>query len=102
MGFSEGEDKVVGTVPIVVDSNISQILNINYEVFNPYYRPIGNPTPFITNDFIMEISYKDFRSDEKKFINDIDGLLKVELNFTKSNKQNIKRITETNELIPLI
>tara|TARA_R110002020_G_C16297405_1_gene772899 strand:+ start:169 stop:2199 length:2031 start_codon:yes stop_codon:yes gene_type:complete len=102
LGFSEGEDKVVGTVPIVVDSNISQILNINYEVFNPYYRPIGNPNSFITNDFIIEISYKDFRSDEKKFINDIDGLLKVELNFTKSNKQNIKRITETNELIPLI
>ncbi len=102
LGFSEGEDKLVGTIPVNVDSNNSQILNINYEVFNPYYRPLGNPNAFMTNDFIIEISFKDFRTDQKKFINDIDGLLKVELNFNKSNRQNVKRITETNNLIPII
>ena len=57
---------------------------------------------FITNDFIVEISFKDFRTDQKRFINDIDGLLKVELNFNKSNRQNVNRITETNNLIPII
>ena len=102
LGFSEGEDKLVGTIPLNVDSNFSQILNINYEAFNPYYRPLGNPNAFMTNDFIIEISFKDFRTDQKKFINDIDGLLKVELNFNKSNRQNVKRITETNNLIPII
>ena len=102
LGFSEGEDKLVGTIPIVVEKSISQILNINYEVFNPYYRPLSNPNTFVSNDFIIEISYKDFRTDQKKFINDIDGLLKVELNFIKNNRQNVKRITETNNLIPLI
>jgi len=102
LGFSEGEDKLVGTIPVVVEKSISQILNINYEVFNPYYRPLSNPNTFVSNDFIIEISYKDFRTDQKKFINDIDGLLKVELNFIKNNRQNVKRITETNNLIPLI
>ena len=57
---------------------------------------------YLTNEFIIEVSYKDHRTNLKKFINQILGTLRLELNFNKSNRQNVKRITETNNLIPLI
>ena len=101
LGSSEGEDKMIGTIPFVVDDpNISQIVKVSYETFNPYYRPLNNPHVFTTNEFIVEISYKDFRTDEKHQINQIDGLVKIELNFIKRNNQNIKRIT--GEVVPII
>ena len=93
---------MVGSVPVLEDISESQILELNYETYNPYYRPFGNPNPFVTNDFVIEISYKDHRTNVKKFINQILGTLRLELNFNKSNRQNVKRITEVNELIPLI
>jgi len=101
-GDGEGEDRMVGSVPVLEDISESQILELNYETYNPYYRPFGNPNPFVTNDFVIEISYKDHRTNVKKFINQILGTLRLELNFTKSNRQNVKRITEINELVPLI
>jgi len=101
-GDGEGEDRMVGSVPVLEDITESQILELNYETYNPYYRPFGNPNPFVTNDFVIEISYKDHRTNVKKFINQILGTLRLELNFTKSNRQNVKRITEINELVPLI
>ena len=101
-GSNEGEDRMVGSVPVVDEINQSQILELNYETFNPYYRPIGNPNAYITNEFIIEVSYKDHRTNLKKFISQILGTLRLELNFTKSSRQNVKRITETNNLIPII
>jgi len=101
-GSNEGEDRMVGSVPVVDEITQSQILELNYETFNPYYRPIGNPNAYITNEFIIEVSYKDHRTNLKKFINQILGTLRLELNFTKSNRQNINRITAVNELVPLI
>ena len=101
-GDGEGEDRMVGSVPVLEDISESQILELNYETYNAYYRPFGNPNPFVTNDFVIEISYKDHRTNVKKFINQILGTLRLELNFTKSNRQNVKKITQINELIPLI
>ena len=101
-GGNEGEDRLVGSVPVLEDITQSQILELNYETYNPYYRPLSNPNPFVTNEFIIEISYKDHRTNLKKFINQILGTVRLELNFNKSNRQNVKRITEINELIPLI
>ena len=101
-GDGEGEDRQVGSVPVLEDISESQILELNYETYNAYYRPFGNPNPFVTNDFVIEISYKDHRTNVKKFINQILGTLRLELNFTKSNRQNVKKITQINELIPLI
>ena len=104
LGSNEGEDKLVGTIPFVVENpDMSQIVQINYETFNPYYRPLNNPNVFTTNEFVVEISYKDFRTDEKHQINQIDGLVKVELNFIKRNAQNVKRITGGgNSIVPII
>ncbi len=101
-GGNEGEDRLVGSVPVLEDITQSQILELNYETYNPYYRPLSNPNPFVTNEFIIEISYKDHRTNLKKFINQLLGTVRLELNFNKSNRQNVKRITEINELVPLI
>tara|TARA_R110002110_G_scaffold193939_6_gene402665 strand:+ start:1558 stop:3588 length:2031 start_codon:yes stop_codon:yes gene_type:complete len=101
-GSNEGEDRMVGSVPVVEEITESQILELNYETFNPYYRPIGNPNAYITNEFIIEVSYKDHRTNLKKFISQILGTLRLELNFNKSNRQNVNRITAVNELVPLI
>ena len=101
-GGNEGEDRLVGSVPVLEDITQSQILELNYETYNPYYRPLSNPNPFVTNEFIIEISYKDHRTNLKKFINQLLGTVRLELNFNKSNRQNVKRITEINQLVPLI
>ena len=103
LGSGQGEDKLVGTIPFVVDNpDISQIVSVNYETFNPYYRPLNNPNVYSTNEFIIEISYKDFRTDEKHQINDIDGLCKVELNFIKKPLQNFKKTLTNNSVVPII
>ena len=103
LGSGQGEDKLVGTIPFVVqDPDISQIVSVNYETFNPYYRPLNNPNVYSTNEFIIEISYKDFRTDEKHQINQIDGLCKVELNIIKKPLQNFKKTLTNNSVVPII
>ena len=103
LGSGQGEDKLVGTIPFVVDNpDISQIVSVNYETFNPFYRPLNNPNVYSTNEFIIEISYKDFRTDEKHQINQIDGLVKVELNFIKKPQQNFKKTLTNNSVVPII
>jgi hypothetical protein len=101
-GSNEGEDRMVGSVPVLSDITESQILELNYETYNPYYRPLSNPNAFNTNEFIIEISYKDSRTNVKKFISQLVGTLRLELNFTKSNRQNINKITQTNNIVPII
>ncbi len=103
LGSGQGEDKLVGTIPFVVNNpDISQIVSVNYETFNPYYRPLNNPNVYSTNEFIIEISYKDFRTDEKHQINQIDGLCKVELNIIKKPLQNFKKTLTNNSVVPII
>jgi len=102
-GFNEGEDKIIGTAPLdLQDEDGTTVASIKYETFNPYYRPMNNPNPLVTNEMIIEISYKDFNTDVKKFINNILGFLKLEINFTKSVNQNFKRITGINDTVPII
>ena len=101
-GSNEGEDRMVGSVPVLSDITKPQILELNYETYNPYYRPLSNPNAFVTNEFIIEISYKDSRTNIKKFISQLVGTLRLELNFTKSNKQNVSRITAVNNIVPII
>jgi len=98
----DGEDRLVGTIPFPQDIPISQVVSIQYETFNPYYRPFNNPEPYITNEFIIEVSYKDFINNTKKTISNITGTLRLELNFNKSNNQNVKRLTARNDLLPII
>ena len=100
---NSGQDKIVGIVPINIDNeNISQDVNISYEVYNPYYRPLQNPEAFTTNQFVMELSFKDFVTNQRSTIDTIIGNLKIELNVNKSVRQNIKKITEQNNLVPTI
>ena len=99
---SSGEDKIVAIVPVIHNGDESQDIKINYESFNPYYRPLSNPEAFNTNQFIIEVSYKDFYTNQRKTIDTIIGTLKMELNITKSVKQNIPKITQQNDLVPVI
>ena len=99
-----GEDRLVGTIPIVIDdSTVASNLEIQYETYNPYYRPINNPDNYSINEFIVEISYKDFNTDQRKIIEDINGILKVELNIKRGADLNVKKIMgRHNGLLPLI
>ena len=102
-GSMEGENRLVGTVPFSSDDlSESKIVKLYYETFNPYYRPMNNPSAYVTNELIMEVSYKDFRTNVKKFVGNIIGTTRMELNFIKGVKQNVKRITGLNELIPIV
>ena len=98
----DGEDRLVGTIPFPQQIPISQVVSIQYETFNPYYRPINNPQAYVTNEFIIEVSYKDFITNIKKTIRSITGTLRLELNFKKSVNQNVKRLTARNDLLPII
>ena len=98
-----GEDRIVGTIPIVVaDTTVASDLEIQYETYNPYYRPLNNPDNYPVNEFIIEISYKDFVSDQRKIINDINGILKLELNIKRGADLNIKKIIGHSGIMPLI
>ena len=99
-----GEDRLVGTIPIVIeDTTVASNLEIQYETYNPYYRPINNPDNYAINEFIVEISYKDFNTDQRKIIEDINGILKVELNIKRGADLNVKKIMGRHDgLMPLI
>ena len=98
-----GEDRIVGTIPIVIeDTTIASDLEIQYETYNPYYRPMNNPDNYPVNEFIVEISYKDFVTDQRKIINDINGILKLELNIKRGADLNVKKIMGVSGVLPLI
>jgi len=98
-----GEDRLVGTIPLVIeDTTVASEVAIQYEVYNAYYRPLNNADNFQVNEFIVEISYKDFNTDVRKIINDINGILKLELNIKRGAPPNIKKIMGQQGIMPII
>ena len=98
-----GEDRLVGTIPLKInDSTTPQDLEIFYESFNPYYRPINNPDNYALNEFIIEISYKDFLTDQRKTIDEILGVLKIELNIRRGADINVNRVMGVSGILPYI
>tara|TARA_R110002153_G_scaffold15912_10_gene56562 strand:- start:5 stop:2065 length:2061 start_codon:yes stop_codon:yes gene_type:complete len=98
-----GEDRLLGTIPVKInDSTTPQDLQIFYETYNPYYRPLNNPDNYSLNEFIIEISYKDFLTDQRKTIDDILGVLKVELNIRRGADPNVKKVMGVSGLLPYI
>jgi len=98
-----GEDRLVGTVPILIDDpTVPQELTIQYEPFNVFYRPLNNPDNYTINEFMIEISFKDFTTDQRKTIDDIIGILKIELNLKRGADPNVKKIMGMSGLMPVI
>ncbi len=98
-----GITRLVSTVPLRSQTNIlaSENLTIDYETFNPYYRPISNPNNFTINQLLVEISYKDFATDQRKTIDNINGLVRCEFNVRGSSKTNLNKKMD-NELLPFV
>jgi len=80
-----GQTRLVGTIPLDFEENnpTNAFLDIYYETFNPYYRPINNPEPFKINQLQVEISYKNPNTDKRETIDEVDGLLRCEFNIRK-------------------
>lgn len=94
-----GQTRLVSTVPLSIDNQqASQDATIQYETFNPYYRPINNPEPFNINQLQVEISFKDQSTDQRKVIDNIVGLVRTEYNIRSGNKA---RATPKSNLISL-
>jgi hypothetical protein len=98
-----GENRLVGTIPLSL-GNItqSQDVEVQYETFNPYYRPVNNPDNYPLNEFIMEISYKDFLTDQRKTIDNITGILKLELNIRRGADINVNKVMGQQGILPFI
>ena len=95
-----GNTRLVSTLPVVVDSDsIAQDCVINYETYNPYYRPINNPQGFMINQLHVEISFKDEYTDKRKVIPTISGLVRCEFNVRSGSKPKQDKYTE---IIPYI
>ena len=99
-----GENRIIGTMPFVypADTEISNDLDIFYETFNAYYRPVNNNNSYTLNDMLIEISFKDFNTDRRITIEDVIGTIKVELNIKGGVQQNVGRATRHNDLVPII
>ena len=98
-----GENRLVGTIPVILDNDTTpQDLEIFYETFNPYYRPLNNPDNYALNEFIIEISFKDFLTDQRKTIDEILGTLKLELNIRRGADINVNKVMGMQGLLPYI
>jgi len=75
-----GDTRVIGTIPFPINDVdlISKYVDVSYEPYNLLYRPINNPTPFTLNQFNVEIYYKDFNTNLKKNIDEINGTMNIE------------------------
>ena len=95
-----GCTRLVSTLPVEIgDQSITQDVDINYETYNPYYRPINNPQGFMINQLHVEISFKDKDTDKRKIIKDLEGLVRCEFNIRSGSKPKQDKFTE---IIPYI
>ena len=78
--LEEGLNRIVGTIPTPQPNNVSKNTDwvIQYEPYTPVYRPINNENAFAINQLNIEVSYKDFKTGQRKTINKIDGTLALE------------------------
>ena len=98
-----GENRLVGTIPLSIGNvDQSQDVEIQYEAFNPYYRPINNPDNYPLNMFLIEVSYKDFITDSRRTIDDITGVLKIELNIRRGADINVNKVMGQQQILPFI
>ena len=81
-------DRIVGTIPtdMEADNNNNFDWILDYEPFTPVYRPLNNPIPLNISQMLIEVSYRDFRSGQKRNIEVIDGTLNLELHIRPSRK----------------
>ena len=100
---TNGEDRLVGTIPVdIEDTTSASELLIQYEPFNAYYRPLNNPDNYTINEFMIEVSFKDFNTDRRKTIDDLIGVMKLELNIKRGADPNVKKIMGMSGMMPVI
>lgn len=78
--IEEGLNRIVGTIPTPQPNNVNKNIDwvMQYEPYTPVYRPLNNTNAFSVNQLNIEISYKDFQTNQRKTINNIDGILALE------------------------
>ncbi len=98
-----GITRLVSTIPLPqYETSISQDIEIEYEVFSPYYRPLSNPNIFTINQLLVEISFKDFETDQRETIDAVKGLVRCEFNIMNGTaKSSISKKMEQ-DLLPFI
>ena len=76
----EGLNRIVGTIPTANPTNLTTNTewDLSYEPYTPVYRPLNNTHAFTTNQLNVEISYKDFITNTRRTIDNIDGHLVLE------------------------
>lgn len=100
---TNGEDRLVGTIPVdIEDTTAASELLIQYEPFNAYYRPLNNPDNYTINEFMVEVSFKDFTTDRRKTIDELIGIMKLEFNIKRGADPNVKKIMGMNGILPVI
>lgn len=99
-----GENRIIGTIPFTYpkDTEVSNELEIFYETFNPYYRPVNNSNTYTLNDMLIEVSFKDFTNDRRITIEEVIGTIKLELNIKGGTQPNLGKATRHNDLVPII
>lgn len=85
----EGLNRIVGTIPTANPTNLTTNTewDLSYEPFTPVYRPLNNTNAFATNQLNIEVSYKDFNSNTRRTIDNIDGHMVLEFHVRPSDKQ---------------
>ena len=78
--LEEGLNRIVGTIPTPKPNNVSHNVDwvIQYEPYTPVYRPLNNDQPFTINQLNVEVSYKDFQTNQRKTIDRLDGIMSLE------------------------
>lgn len=92
-----GQTRLVSTVPLTLpdsDQVAGLDATVDYETFNPFYRPLNNPQGYITNQLQIEISFKDKDTDKRVVIKNINGLLRCEFNIRSGAKPKNKKEQE--------
>tara|TARA_R110002020_G_scaffold118361_3_gene270590 strand:+ start:279 stop:2345 length:2067 start_codon:yes stop_codon:yes gene_type:complete len=100
---TNGEDRLVGTIPVdIEDTTAASELLIQYEPFNAYYRPLNNPDNYTINEFMVEVSFKDFTTDRRKTIDELIGIMKLEFNIKRGATPNVTKIMGMSGILPVI
>ncbi len=65
-------------LPINEGGILSQDIDITYEPFSLLYRPLTNPNNVTINKLDIELFYKEFFTNIKRGIKNIDGTINLE------------------------
>ena len=55
-------------------------------ILTGFYRPLNNPVPLNLSQMLIEVSYRDFQTGQKRNIELIEGTLNLELHIRPSRK----------------